>query len=150
MYHFIIKQQIRTVFKLLSEQNVEPLLKDFSPQLEHIFPGNHSLGGKRHTLEGMRRWFKRLFFLFPELHFNVKEIVVRGWPWDTLIAVEWMDEGKTLSGEPYSNYGTHFMRLKWGRLVSLHAYLDTQVLEEALSRMARQGIENASAAPIED
>jgi hypothetical protein len=46
------------------------------------------------------------------------------------------------------NEGTHVLRFSWGRLVSLHAHLGTQKIEEVLERLAREGIEEASAPPI--
>jgi len=49
---------------------------------------------------------------------------------------------------PYENEGTHVLRFSWGRLVGLHAYLDTQKVEEVCERLAKEGIEEASAPPI--
>jgi hypothetical protein len=38
--------------------------------------------------------------------------------------------------------------MRWGKVVSIHAYLDTQVLIDTLDRMAANGIEEAKASPI--
>ena len=38
--------------------------------------------------------------------------------------------------------------MRWGEVVSVHAYLDTQVLIDTLNRMAVNGIEEAKAPPI--
>ena len=151
MYHFFIHQKIQKVFEQLSRGDFESSLGQIAVgSFEHKFPGNHCLGGTRHTVDGMRRWFKRLFSLFPQLEFEVKDILVKGGPWNTLIAVEWIDRGFTQDGRPYQNYGAHLLRLKWGRLVSIHAYLDSQRIQEECLRMAKAGIKEAAASPIED
>jgi hypothetical protein len=41
-------------------------------------------------------------------------------------------------------------RLKWGKIVSLHPYLDTQKCAAALSLLAGTGFAEAAAMPIED
>ena len=48
------------------------------------------------------------------------------------------------------NDGMHLVRLRWGKLVSLHAYLNTEIVAAACRRMADSGIAEAGAAPIED
>lgn len=126
MYHFLIRKKIRKIFQDLSHGDFEPSLRQISPRsFEHVFPGNHCLGGKRHKVESMRQWFQRLFRLFPRLEFEIKDILVKGGPWNTLIAIEWVDQGNTIDGHPYQNNGTHVIRIKWGRLISIHAYLDS-------------------------
>jgi hypothetical protein len=41
-----------------------------------------SLGGSRHTRDAMRRWFERLFRLFPDARFELRAVAVDGWPWN--------------------------------------------------------------------
>jgi ketosteroid isomerase-like protein len=77
----------------------------------------------------MRRWFERLFLLFPGLNFEIKDILVKGWPWNTVVVVEWIDRATTKDGQPYVNEGVHIIRFCLGRLVELHAYLDSQKVE---------------------
>jgi hypothetical protein len=38
--------------------------------------------------------------------------------------------------------------MRWGKVVSIHAYLDTQVPIDTFNRMAVNGIEEAKAPPI--
>lgn len=119
MYHAIVRRKARGIFE--------------------------SLG---HSRDAMERWFERLFRLFPEIEFEIKRVVAKGWPWDTLVAVEWTDSGKAADGRPYVNAGAHWIRLRWGKAVDIHAYLDTEVLADACRRMAAAGIEEAAAPPI--
>jgi ketosteroid isomerase-like protein len=53
-------------------------------------------------------------------------------------------------GQPYENRGVHLIRLRWGRAVSVRAYLDTQIYAAACRRMAENGVAEAKAAPITD
>ena len=96
----------------------------------------------------MRRWFERLFRLFPNLRFEVHSIAASGGPWDTTVVVEWTDRATSADGKDYVNSGVHVIRMRWGKTVSIHEYLDTQVLIDTLNRMAVNGIEEAKAPPI--
>jgi ketosteroid isomerase-like protein len=121
-----------------------------APRFEHTFSGTHSIGGTRHTVDAMRRWFERLHRLTQGLDFTVKHIAVSGMPWDTTIVVEWRDTAMLVTGDPYVNDGVHVARMRWGKVVSLHAYLDTEVFANACRRMAEQGIGEAVAEPIQN
>jgi ketosteroid isomerase-like protein len=91
MYHAIVRRKLRHVFSSLSQGNFEPGLAGLASRFDHVFSGTHALGGTRHTKAGMRRWFERLFLLFPKLDFTIKHIAVCGPPWNTYAMVEWQD-----------------------------------------------------------
>ncbi len=150
MYHWFIERKVRETFRQLSNGNWEAQVAQMPPELLHVFSGDHALGGVRRTPEGMRKWFGRLYEIFPGLSFEVKGILVRGWPWDTQVAVEWVDRATPADGVPYVNEGTHVLRLRWGKLVYLHAYLDTQKVAEVCDRLAERGMAVAAAPPIEE
>ena len=150
MYRGFVERRVRETFRRLSEGDWEAQVAQMPSELVHVFPGDHALGGVRRTPEGMRRWFGRLYAIFPDLHFEVKRVVVRGWPWDTHVAVEWVDRATPTDGVPYVNEGTHFLRLRRGRLVYLRAYCDTQKVAEVCERLAWMGVAEAAAPPIEE
>jgi ketosteroid isomerase-like protein len=150
MYHAIVRRKVTDSFAALSRGDYEVPLAAMAPRFEHIFAGAHPLGGTRHTVPTMRRWFERLFRLNEHLNFTIKHIAVSGWPWDTTIVVEWRDSATLASGESYVNDGTHIVRMRWGKVVALHAYLDTALFADACRRMAEAGIAEAAADPIED
>ena len=150
LYQCLVKKLIRWSFKKLAEGDQEALLKGLHPSFIHHFPGHHALGGSRNSLSSMRRWFKRLFLIFPDLRFDIKNILVRGWPWNTVVAVEWVDRATPQDGLPYENQGVHILRLKWGRVVSIKPYLDTQKIDEVCKRLAEKGLTEAEANPIDD
>jgi ketosteroid isomerase-like protein len=148
MYHMIVKKNIVSVFLHLDKGDYEYALSGVGTIIEHHFAGNHCLGGQRTSVGAMRLWFGRLFRLFPNLQFEIHSMVVSGYPWDTTVVAEWTDRATPIDGKNYLNSGVHVIQLRWGRVVSIHAYLDTQVLIDTLHRMAANGIEEAKALPI--
>lgn len=150
MYHFIVKKIARNSFESLNQGDYETVLKGISPNITHTFSGKHPLGGTRHSVAAMRQWFERLFIISPKLHFTIQNIAVSGMPWNTVIAVEWVDKATPADGSEYVNEGVHIIKMKWGKVVYLHAYLDTQLAAALCERLAKTGLEEAKAAPIED
>jgi ketosteroid isomerase-like protein len=151
MYHAIVRRRVAQTFEALSRGEYEFALAGMAPRFEHIFAGNHALGGTRHTVAGMRLWFERMFRLNKKLNFTIKHIAVSGTPWDTTAIIEWRDTATLANGDTsYFNDGTHVIRMRWGKVVSLHAYLDTEKVVTVLRQMAEHGFAEAVAAPIED
>jgi ketosteroid isomerase-like protein len=150
VYTFFVRQRIEQGFESLNQGDYEAVLAGISPSITHTFSGTHALGGTRHSVEAMRQWFKRLYLLAPKLSFTIKSIAVSGFPWDTTIAVEWVDAAQPADGSEYINEGVHIIKMRWGKVVYLHAYLDTQLLGALSQRLAAYGIAEASALPIED
>jgi ketosteroid isomerase-like protein len=150
MYKRIARRRVLKVFTELGSGDHEALLDGVAPDVHHLFPGDNALGGERHSREAMRRWLQRLDALFPEIEFEVIRVAVTGPPWDMWVAVQWADRGRAADGEPYENRGAHWIRLRRGRAVCVHAYLDTDRVSAALQRMAASGIEEAGAPPIVD
>ncbi len=150
MYQAIVRNQVRKAFGGLNEGNFEPALEGMADRFDHYFAGEHSLGGVRNNRESMRLWFERLFRLNRNLDFELKHIAVAGPPWNTTVTVEWTDGATLANGSPYLNRGVHVVRMKWGKVTSLHAYLDTAVWIDACKAMQRDGIREAAADPITD
>jgi ketosteroid isomerase-like protein len=145
-----VERNLRATFRRVGQRDYETLLEQTAPSVLHVFPGEHALGGTRHTRDSLRRWFERLFVLFPELRFEIKEVAVRGWPWDATVMVQWENRGRACDGQPYANQGAHVLRLRWGRLVYLHEYLDSQRVAAVCRRLAREGVSEAAAKPVTD
>ena len=150
MYHYIVKRMAINSFLALNRGDYEAVLKNVSPGITHTFAGTHPIGGTRHTVESMRKWFKRLYTITPQIHFTIKKVVVSGMPWNTNIAVEWQDKATPANGEPYVNEGVHLIKMRWGKAVYIHGYLDTQLFIDLCERLAATGLQEAAAAPITD
>ena len=148
MYKRITARRARGIFDRLNAKDTDALVADISEEVRHVFPGDHPLGGERRSPAAMRLWFERLFRLYPELHFEVHRVTVKGPPWDMWIAIAWSDRGRAADGEPYENEGAHWIRIERGKATHIQAYLDTQVVKSSCRRMAAAGIDEAAADPI--
>lgn len=148
MYHTIVKLIARRNFSALNKGDFELVLKTVSKDITHTFSGNHPLGGTRHSVDSMRVWFQRLYTLTPQIHFRLKNIAVSGMPWNTVIAVEWEDQATPANGEPYVNEGVHIIKMRWGKVVYIHGYLDTSLFSELCGHLAYSGVIEASLPPI--
>ena len=150
MYHAIVRRNVLKLFEALNRGDIDYVVAGLARRFEHIFPGDHTLGGVRHTRPAIRAWFERLFRVLPAIRFTIKHIAVSGWPWATTVVVEWRDFATLADGTQYVNDGAHAIQLAWGKVVVLHAYLDTQVMADAMRTMAKAGVAEASAPKIED
>jgi ketosteroid isomerase-like protein len=148
IYRLIVARLVRRAFEAVGSGDAEAATGDVDDDVHHIFPGDNALGGERHSKTAMIRWFQRLFYLIPELNFEVKKVAVRGWPWSTVVLVEWRDWGEARDGVPYENEGAHAIHMRWGKADYIHAYLDTEKVSAICERLARSGVEEASAPPI--
>jgi ketosteroid isomerase-like protein len=149
MYRAFVRRNIRNTFlHELSRGDYPAIVSRTARDVQHTFPGEGALAGTRHSRDALRQWFERLFRLFPELRFEVEDIVVTGWPWHTVVAVRWQDWGRAADGEPYENRGCEVFEIRWGRATAISQYLDTKVIDDSLERMAAAGIAEASAPPI--
>src|SRR5689334_5251885 len=139
MYHAVVRSLLKGVFKDLSAGKADKLLAMFIDAPEHIVAGRSPLGGARHTVGSVRKWYARLFELFPDISFEVRSIAVRGWPWNTIAAVEWMDRPAIVDGVQWINEGVNIIRLRWGRTVSVHVYCDTEKLATLCDLLSSRG-----------
>lgn len=51
-------------------------------------------------------------------------------------------------GSPYDNHGVHIVQMKWGKIVSIDANEDSQVVVAGLRVFAAHGVTEALADPI--
>ncbi|NJO79320.1 MAG: SnoaL-like domain-containing protein [Cyanobacteria bacterium RM1_2_2] len=150
LYAFVVRKNVERVFEALNRGDYEAVLKGISPTITHEFSGSHALGGTRHSIEAMRQWFQRLYRLVPEMHFTIETVAVSGFPWNMTIAVEWTETAIPTDGSRYYNSGVNLIQMRWGKVVRLHVYEDTQQVEAMFQRLAAQGVSEATALPIVD
>jgi ketosteroid isomerase-like protein len=148
MYHIIMRSKVRDVFNELNKGNYDPIFASLAPKFEHWFIGEHALAGLRTSLPMTRKWYERLYRIFPNIHFDIKKIVVQGAPWDTTITVEWDDSYTLLNNEKRSNLGAHIIHLKWFKADSIRIYCDTKLLLENLAIQAKGGVVDVALPPL--
>ena len=150
MLGLIARRRVAQTFERLGRGEWEPIVAGLAEDVHHVFPGDHPLGGARHSRPAVLSWFERLGRLFPGHEFEVHRTVVGGAPWDFWIAVQWTARLRPQAGDPYDNEGAHWIRVRRGKVVLFHAYLNTQLIADACRRMATAGIAEAAAPPIVD
>jgi ketosteroid isomerase-like protein len=131
MYRFIIAGIVRRAFAAFNRGDAERALARFADDVHFSFAGEHALSADLRGRDQARGWFARLFTLLPSLRFTVHDVVVRGWPWNTVVMTRFSDVA-LLDGAPFENQGTQFLRLRWGRVVEDHILVDTQKLANKL------------------
>jgi len=146
----IARRRVAATFERLSRGQWDAIVADLAPGVHHVFPGDHPLGGERHTREGVLRWFERLGRLYPGHEFEVHRVSASGRPWDMWVAVQWTAHLRPRVGDPYDNDGAHWIRVRRGKVVYFHVYLDTQLIADACRRMAAAGVVEAAASPVVD
>ena len=128
MYKSIVRRTIRTGFRALSVGDYEQVLRQFHPQVLFSFAGPAPLGGERTGVEAVRAWFEHLFSYFPGLQFTVQNVIVQGWPWNTLVATRLAIAAPRSDGSVYQNEAMQFLRLRWGKVVEDRLHEDTYKL----------------------
>jgi ketosteroid isomerase-like protein len=134
MYAAIVRRIIRSGFRALSAGDYEQVVRLFHPHITFVFAGTSPLGGERHGVEAVRAWFQQLYVYFPGIQFTVHQVIVRGWPWNTLVATRFSIAAPGIDGGAYDNEGMQYVRLRWGRVVEDRLYEDTHKLEQELQQ----------------
>lgn len=148
MYRLIVASKVRRAWAEMQRRNPQVVLDQFADRFVHSFAGDHALGGTRHTRELQAAWFARVFRLFPDITFSVRDVLVAGWPWRTRVLAV-IDV--TLADEPgYRNIVIQQLELRWGRITRIENLEDTQALAAMLTLRAAHGNSEAVAAPITD
>jgi ketosteroid isomerase-like protein len=149
IYSYFVDRLARQSFANVQNHNYDEVLKAVAPNVTHHFAGDHALGGTRHDIEALRRWFNRLGTVLPNLQFDVKNVWVKGWPWRTTIIVQWVATATLANGEPYVNPGVHIIAIRWGKVYSLDVSEDSQAVAAGLAKQAVAGIREAADPKIE-
>jgi ketosteroid isomerase-like protein len=150
MYHAIVERRLRTVFARLGAGDFRPMVDSLAPAFRYRFEGDSPIGGLRSSRQSLQLWWERMYRLFPGLSFEVRDVVLSGPPWRTRIFTL-LDFVKPLpDGTRYTNVVMQRMVMRWGRITEIHTLEDTQRCMRLLAWQARNGKEEARAAPISD
>ena len=148
LYAAIVKSKIQQSFDHVNNRRWDELMKSIAPNVYHRFGGVHAIGGERHDRETLRRWFERLARVLPNLHLKINKIWVQGWPWHTMVFVQWDGTATLRNGGGYSQHAIHVITLRWGKIHALDVFEDSQEVARALTVQAATGLEEAVAEPI--
>ncbi len=149
LYRSIVKKRIRQSFEQVNNRSWDELMNSIAPDVHHRFGGTHTIGGQRHDAAALRRWFERLARVLPNLHLEINDIWVQGWPWRTMVFVQWDGTATLLDGGGYFQHAVHVITLRWGKIQELDVFEDSQEVARALTIQSAAGLDEAHAEPIE-
>lgn len=120
MYRWTVARILRSVYRkaLAGEDSV--MMMGTAPDVTFSFPGSSSFAASLMGRESLRAWLARFAALSP--HFEIRDIVVSGPPWNMTAAMRFRDA----IGADYENEGVEWLRIRWGRVRSLDVFLDTE------------------------
>jgi hypothetical protein len=72
VYHEIVERGVRRICDRTSVGDHRDSVREMSPFLSYVFPGEHALREVRRTPEGMRRWCERPYTVFLDLRFEAE------------------------------------------------------------------------------
>lgn len=148
IYGSIVRMKIRQTFDHVNNHRWDKAVETLVPNVHHRVSGAHALGGERHDKNSVRLWFDRLGRVLPNLHITVSDVTVKGPPWNTRVFAQWDSKATLVSGAPYINRGLHLFTLRWGRVLALEEFRDTQAAANGLTAQSATGLEEAGAKPI--
>ena len=147
-YKIILRKKIMDGFADFSNGNYQTLLKLYAENVHQHFEGNHALGGERFSKAKVELWFQRFVRLLPS-KFLIKDMIIQGGPWNTVVIMEFQDTVSPKNVPPYTNNGIMKAVVKWGKATDVHIYVDTAKIENALRALAQNGFEEAAEQAIE-
>jgi len=150
VYRRIVRGVVRDAFEQLNRGNIGGLTDKLAADARHYFIGAHALGGRRSRPGSIRRWYERLFQLFPDIRFTVHRVDVAGPPWRTLACAYWTETNTGTDGVRNDNEGVNVIEIRWGKVRRVDIYTDVARLGGTLARLARAGNAAASAPAIVD
>jgi ketosteroid isomerase-like protein len=148
VYRSVVRHAARRAFAQLSRADLDAFMKNFAADATFCLGGEHALGGEQRGRDAIRLLAARMHRLFPGIAVEPRTIVVTGWPWDTVMCTRFTVTAQLGDGETYRNEGMQFARLRWGKVVEDRLYEDTQLLADALAKLAARGVDEAAAPPI--
>lgn len=138
MYKTIVRRNVYASFRALSSGDYEQVLRHFHPHVVFSFAGPAPLGGERSGIADVRAWFQRLYSYFPGIQFSIHQVIVQGWPWNTLVATRLSIAAPRSDGSDYRNEAMQFLRLRWGKVVEDRLHEDTYKLVNELQERLSQ------------
>lgn len=150
LYRRFVHRKARWIFDRFSAGDWEALVDSEAPDLLFEYPGKHTLGTTIHDRDLVGLWYQRFFRFFPDIKFDVKNVLMKGTPLKTTVVVEWAARATMPDGEPYDNQGIHILIIEKAKATGIRVYLDTQKKAAKLQSLSEHGFPEATAPPITD
>ena len=116
----IARYLTKKAFDHLNNKDIEAFLSIAADDVVMHFPGDLPISGQYRGKQAIREWLGKLFGLFSEYRFTVKNIYMKdicAFGPSNSAAVEFDLEGKLKSGTPYKNSYVLLIHIKGGKVV---------------------------------
>ena len=130
----IVASKTRATWRRIADGDLEAASDMAHADMRFRFVGRTAFGA---DLRGRDAWFRAAAERLPGLTFEVQDVLVGGWPWNTRVAVRLAISAPLPDGTTYRNEGVQWLRLRWGRMVDDWVLEDTVALQQALDQTAR-------------
>lgn len=144
MYHAYVRRQLLKGMGRLNSRQYRAMLQEFPAQFSLYFPGITESRGPVYNLAETQTLYEQIFQIFPDLTFEVKDILVRGWPNYTRVAVKWGCRATAKDGAAYKNQGVHIFHIRWGKVTYLEIYCDTQNIAQVRAGLKKTDLSEVS------
>jgi len=133
----IVASKTRATWRRIADGDLEAASDMADPDLRFRFVGHTAFGADLRGRDAFLAWFRAAAERLPGLTFEVQDVLVGGWPWNTRVAVRLAISAPLPDGTTYRNEGVQWLRLRWGRMVDDWVLEDTVALQQALDQTAR-------------
>ena len=133
----IVASKTRATWRRIADGDLEAASDMAHPDLRFRFVGRTAFGADLRGRDAFLAWFRAAAERLPGLTFEVQDVLVGGWPWNTRVAVRLAISAPLPDGTTYRNEGVQWLRLRWGRMVDDWVLEDTIALQQALDHTAR-------------
>jgi ketosteroid isomerase-like protein len=134
MYRKIVAARTRAVWRSINARDLDAPWKMAAEDMRFTFVGVTPLGATLVGRDKFRDWLAAVFDRFPDITFDLREVIVSGWPWHTRIAVRIAIAATLVDGTRYENEAVQWLTLRWGRMIDDWVLEDTLALGDACRR----------------
>jgi ketosteroid isomerase-like protein len=130
----IVAYKARATWRRIAAGELDAAADMADADMRFRFVGDTALGADLRGKDAFLTWFRAARERLPGLTFEVRDVLVGGWPWDTRVAVRLAISAPLPDGGTYRNEGVQWLRLRWGRMVDDWVLEDTIALQRALDQ----------------
>lgn len=134
MYRKIVAARTRAVWRSINARDLDAPWKMAAEDMRFTFVGATPLGASFVGRDQFREWLRAVFSRFPDIAFDLRDVIVSGWPWRTRIAVRIAIAATLVDGTRYENEAVQWLTLRWGRMIDDWVLENTLALDDACRR----------------